>query len=263
MVRSRRRARCRSTSSTARRRCTRRSQELVDARRRRRSTSSTSPSARAAEEAQNLMSVDFCTKEEKEAIADGAARASRFDTPVRQGDAALHPPRHRPAPRRAAAEVPPAGREAGAAGPAQGHLRHRHARRRRQHPDPHRALHQLCKFDGEKTGDPERARLPADRRPRRAQGLRRPRQRGRAGARARDREPAARGRRPAATARRSREAEAAREGLRRTGTRAPSSGSSTRRPSRWSRASRSRTACCSTCCRARRARRRLPAAGAS
>ena len=34
-------------------------------------------------------------------IADGAAATSRFDTPVRQGDAALPAPRHRPAPRRA------------------------------------------------------------------------------------------------------------------------------------------------------------------
>ena len=40
----------------------------------------------------------------------------------------------------------------------------------------------LCKFDGDKTRHPQRARLPADRRPRRAQGLRRPGRGGGAGA---------------------------------------------------------------------------------
>ena len=49
---------------------------------------------------------------------------------------------------------------------------------------------------------PHGARLPPDRRPRRPQGLRRPRLRRRAGARARHREPAPRARRPRATARR-------------------------------------------------------------
>ena len=46
----------------------------------------------------------------------------------------------------------------------------------------------LCKFDGQKTGHPERPRLPPDRRARRAQRLRRPRLRRRPGAGARHRE---------------------------------------------------------------------------
>ena len=80
---------------------------------------------------------------------------------------------------------------------------------------------QLCKFDGEKTGILERARLPADRRTRRAQGLRRARARGRAGARARHREQAAGG--EGGAGQEGRDAQAADEGLRALGSRAPSS----------------------------------------
>ena len=47
--------------------------------------------------------------------------------------------RRRRAPRRDAAALPPPRRAPRRAGPAAGDLRHRHARRRRQHPDPHRA----------------------------------------------------------------------------------------------------------------------------
>ena len=65
----------------------------------------------------------------------------RFDTPYGKDAAALPAPRDRPAPRRAPAQVPAPRREAGAGRAAQGHLRHRHARRGRQHPHPHRALH--------------------------------------------------------------------------------------------------------------------------
>ena len=144
----------------------------------------------AAEEAQNLMSVDFCSKEEKEAIR-AALGGFSFDTPygkefqrfIRHGIGLHHAG--------LLAEVPPARREAGADGPAQGHQRHRHAGRRRQHPDPHRALHAALQVRRREDRHPERARLPADRGARRAQGLRRPRQGRRAGARARDREPAA------------------------------------------------------------------------
>ena len=56
--------------------------------------------------------------------------------------------RHRRAPRGDAAEVPPARRAARAGRPAQGHLRHRHPRRRHQRADPHRAVHRAVKYDG-------------------------------------------------------------------------------------------------------------------
>ena len=82
-----------------------------------------------------------CPKERRRRIAEelGAACASTAPT-ARTCSAAA--PRHRPAPRRPASEVPAARREARPEGPPQGHLRHRHARRRREHPHPHRALHQ-------------------------------------------------------------------------------------------------------------------------
>ena len=51
----------------------------------------------------------------------------------------------------------------------------------------------LCKYDGQKTGHPQRPRLPPDRRPGRAQGLRRRGLGGGPGPGARHREPAARG----------------------------------------------------------------------
>ena len=100
------------------------------------------------------MSSDFCTKEEKKAIAAGSGgRALR--QPVRQGHPAASAPRRRPAPRRPPAQVPPPGREARAERAAQGHLRHRHAGRRRQRPDPHRALHQAVQVRRREDGDPD------------------------------------------------------------------------------------------------------------
>ncbi len=66
--------------------------------------------------------------------------------------------------------------------------RHRHPRRRRQHPHPHRALHPPRQVRRQEDRDPLGARLQADRRPRRPQGVRRPGQRGRPGARAHHRE---------------------------------------------------------------------------
>ena len=59
----------------------------------------------------------------------------------RQGAVPAGPQRHRGAPRRDAAEVPPAGRAAGPGRAAQDHLRHRHPRRRHQRADPHGAVH--------------------------------------------------------------------------------------------------------------------------
>ena len=94
----------------------------------------------AAEQAQDLMSVNFSTKDDKEAIR-GALEDTPFDSALRQGAASASCARHRRAPRGAAAALPAPGREAGAAGPAQGRQRHRHAGRGREHPHPHGAVH--------------------------------------------------------------------------------------------------------------------------
>ena len=118
----------------------------------------------------------------------GRDRRLRLHEPVRLRDPQVAAARHRPAPRGPAAEVPGARRAAGPAGPAQGHLRHRHPRRRHQRAHPHGAVHAALQVRRAEDRDPERARLPPDRRARRAQGVRRPRLRRRAGARARDRE---------------------------------------------------------------------------
>ena len=58
------------------------------------------------------------------------------EDPVAAGEA-----RHRRAPRRDAAEVPPPRRAARPGRAAQGHLRHRHPRRRHQRADPHGGVH--------------------------------------------------------------------------------------------------------------------------
>ena len=60
---------------------------------------------------------------------------------LRHDAVAAGPARHRRAPRRHAAQVPAAGRAARPGRPAQGHLRHRHPRRRHQRADPHRRVH--------------------------------------------------------------------------------------------------------------------------
>ena len=98
----------------------------------------------AAEEAQNLMSVDYCTKEEKKKPSTRPSSAMRFDSPygkevqrnfIRHGiglhHAGLLLPKYRLIVEKLAQKGLP-----------QDHLRDGHARRRRQHPDPHRALHQ-------------------------------------------------------------------------------------------------------------------------
>ena len=108
--------------------------------------------------------------------------------PLRQGVQALPRLRRRRPPRRAAAQVPAARRAARPAGAAQGDLRHRHPGGGGQHPHPHGAVHQARQVRRHQGRHPLGARLQADRRPRRAQGLRRPRLGGGAGARARHRE---------------------------------------------------------------------------
>ncbi len=130
--------------------------------------------------------------------ARGEERGRRRDRglplhePLRPLDAEVAEAGHRPPPRGPPAEVPRPRRAARPEGPAEGHLRHRHARGRHQRADPDRALLAPVQVRRAEDGRPLRARLPPDLRPRRPQGLRRPRLRGRAGARARDREPAPR-----------------------------------------------------------------------
>ena len=63
------------------------------------------------ERAQALMSINMCTRAEKDAIADLIGNF-RFTTTLRPQPVPLRPARHRRAPRRDAAQVPPAGGEA-------------------------------------------------------------------------------------------------------------------------------------------------------
>ena len=85
-----------------------------------------------------------------------------------------------------------------------------------QRADPHGALHAALQVRRREDRHPERARFPPDRRARRAQGLRRPRLRRRAGAGARHREPPAE-REVGARRQEGREAQAARAQLRQLG----------------------------------------------
>ena len=105
--------------------------EAGRARARRRSTSSTSPRTDAAAERAGLHEHQLLHARGEERHR-GRARRLPLHQPLRPGDPQVAQARHRPAPRRPAAEVPRAGRAARAAGPAQDHLRHGHARRRHQ-----------------------------------------------------------------------------------------------------------------------------------
>ena len=123
----------------ARRRCTRRSRSCSPPTRRR-STSCTSPRPPAIERAQALMSINVCTRAEKDAIADADRRL-----PVHRRASARRSPGSCAT---ASACTTPgccrstAGWSSARAGrAAEGDLRHRHARRRHQRPDPHRAAH--------------------------------------------------------------------------------------------------------------------------
>ena len=95
---------------------------------------------------------------------------------------------HRRPPRGDAAALPPARGAAGPGRAAQRHLRHRHPRGRHQRADPHRAVHRAGQVRRPAAADPADARVPPDRRPGRARGLRHGRVRRGAGARARHRE---------------------------------------------------------------------------
>ena len=112
---------------------------------------------------------------------------------VRCDPVAPGPRRNRGAPRRHAAEVPPARRDARPARAAAGDLRHRHARRRHQRADPHRAAHRAHQVRRHPDAAAERARVPPGRRSGRPRRIRHRRRGRRRGARARDRERPRRG----------------------------------------------------------------------
>ncbi len=61
-------------------------------------------------------------------------------------------------------EVPPAGRDARPGRAAQGHLRHRHPRRRHQRADPHRAVHRAVQVRRHPDPAAQGPRVPPDRR---------------------------------------------------------------------------------------------------
>ena len=96
--------------------------------------------ASALERAQALTSINVCTREEKDRIAE-LIGGFRFSPGFGKTAVPPGPARHRRAPRRDAAEVPPAGRAARPGRAAEGHLRHRHPRRRDQRADPHGRVH--------------------------------------------------------------------------------------------------------------------------
>ena len=96
----------------------------------------------------------------------------------------------------------------------------------------------LCKFDGQKTAHPERQGLSPDCGARRPQGLRRPRPRGRAGTRARDREPPAEREVGARRQESGDHAQAARTQLRQLGPEHVQAADRRASQSRWCRASR-------------------------
>ena len=94
----------------------------------------------ATEAAQNYLALDPLI-EDREGGGQGGARRVPLRLADRQGPAPVHHRRRRRPPRRPAAEVPAARREARAGRAAEDHLRHRHARRRRQRADPVGAVH--------------------------------------------------------------------------------------------------------------------------
>ncbi len=122
--------------------------------------------ASALERAQALTSIKVATRAERDTIAD-ALGDFRFSSGVRQDAVAAGPHGHRRAPRRDAAALPPPRRDAHPAGPAQGRLRHRHARRRHQRPDPHGAVQRTVEVRRHPPAPPAGPRVPADRRTRR------------------------------------------------------------------------------------------------
>ena len=119
--------------------------------------------AAAIEQAQALMSINVCTRAEKDAIAElignfrfTAGFGKTLSRLVRHG-IGVHHAGH-------AAQVPAAGGDPGPGRPAEGHLRHRHPRRRHQRADPHRAVHRAVQVRRDQDPAAAGPRVPPDRR---------------------------------------------------------------------------------------------------
>ena len=133
----------------------------------------------ALEQAQALMSINVCSRAEKDAIAELIGNF-RFSAGFGKTLSRLVAARDRGPSRGDAASVPAAGRDAHPGRAAEGHLRDGHPRRRDQRADPDGAAHRAVQVRRE--ADPAAAgpRVPPDRRARGAGGVRH----GRAGRRA-------------------------------------------------------------------------------
>ena len=121
--------------------------------------------ASALSTAQSLLSAKLCTREERDAIAE-AIGAFRFTRGLRQDALQARARGDRRPPRGDAAALPAARRAARADRAAEGDLRHRHARRRHQRPDPHGRLHRAGEVRRHQPPAAEGARVPPDRGPR-------------------------------------------------------------------------------------------------
>ncbi len=136
--------------------------------------------AQAVERAQALMSINMCSREEKDQIAEliGNFRSP----PSSAATSPLRPARHRRAPRRHAAQVPAPGGEARPGRSAEGHLRYGHAGRGCQRAHPHRAVHGTDQVRRQPGAHPAGPGVPPDRGPGRPGRFRHRGARGRAGA---------------------------------------------------------------------------------
>ena len=146
----------------------------------------------ALSSASALASYGVATKEQREAVKE-AMKGARFTTAFGKTLKRLLGCRCRRASRRDAAPLSPAGGKARPAGCSPRHLRNRHARRGHQCAHPHRCAHRAHEVRRPQDAPSALARVPPDRRARRAIGLRHRRRGHRRGARARDREPQGRG----------------------------------------------------------------------
>src|SRR5450830_334125 len=120
---------------------------------------------------------------------EGRERDPPLDA-LRQGVPPVPLVRDRGPPRRAPPEVPPPRGAARAERASPRHLRDRHARRRREHPDPDGPLHEAREVRRDEGGAPLGARVQADLGAGGTPRIRRPGERRRAGARAHRREAA-------------------------------------------------------------------------
>ena len=121
--------------------------------------------ASALSTAQSLLSAKLCTREERNAIAD-VIGAFRFTAGLRQDALQARARGDRRPPRGHAAALPAARRAARADRAAEGDLRHRHAGRRHQRPDPDGRLHRPGEVRRHQPPAAEGARVPPDRGPR-------------------------------------------------------------------------------------------------